>query len=447
MTPMRFALIAHPAGHTMSPFLQARLFALAGADAEYLAEDVPPQELSAAVNRLRAADGFNVTIPYKNAVIPLLDEVSPDAAGAGSVNTVKCEGGRLRGFSTDGEGFRRALEAAGCGAGGKTAVLGAGGAARAIVFEAARAGGEVTVAAARRHSEDAALSLAEDVRRHVPGARVSACPAPELCGSFDLLVNATPVGMYPETAGCPAEEELVRRAGCVFDAVYNPCETQFLTLARRLGKTAVGGAGMLVRQAAASQEIWFGAHFAESDLRALTAETELETRKRFGSVVLFGFMGSGKTTCGRLLAARLGRRFLDLDELISSREGMTVAEIFAKKGEPAFREMERQAAEELSHVCGLVIAAGGGTLLARENAAAFRRNGVSVLLEVPPETVRARLAGETGSRPMLREPGSLERLYAARRDLYRAAADFRVDADASPEETAERILAVLRPAD
>ena len=428
----------------MSPFLQERLFSLRGTDADYTAKDVPPEELAGSVARLRAFRGFNVTIPHKHAILPLLDGVSEKAAASGSANTVKNENGRLLGFTTDGEGFRRTVEAAGFGIGGKTAVLGAGGAARAIAFECATAGGEIRVAT-RPHSLDCARNLAEDVKRSVPGARISTCLISELRGPRDLLVNATSAGMYPKTDGCAAEAEIIRDSGCVFDAVYNPCETKFLALARQLDVPAIDGTGMLVRQAAVSQEIWLGVRFSEAELSALCAQTELETRKKFGSTVLFGFMGSGQTTCGRLLAKRTGRKFLDLDEYISSREGMTVTEIFAKKGEPAFRAMERQAAEELSLNCGLVIAAGGGTLLAPENAAAFRRNGVTVLLEVSSETVRTRLAGEIASRPMLREPGSLERLYAARRDGYRSAADFSVDANASPEEVTERILAILRP--
>ena len=444
MASKRFALVAHPAGHTMSPFLHSRLFALRGEDASYGAADILPGGLAAAMPRLRRLSGFNVSIPHKRAIIPLLDSCDEKAAAAGSVNTVRNEGGRLTGHTTDGEGFRRALEAAGQGIGGKTAVLGAGGAARAIVFEALRAGGEVTVAA-RPHSLDAALALAADARKKIPGARVSACLISKLRGSRDLLVNATPAGMFPKTDGCAAPADLIERSSCVFDAVYNPCVTRLLSLAKSLGKTAVGGTGMLVCQAAASEELWLGERFSSSELQALSAETALETRKKFGSVVLCGFMGCGKTTCGRLLAARMGRKFLDLDAWIAAREGMTVPEIFRKKGEPAFREMERNASRTLARTCGLVIAAGGGTLLSPENAAAFRENGIVVWLDASLGAVRRRIPG-SGTRPMLAKPGSLERLYAARRGRYRAAADFTVNADGAPDAVAGAILGLLKPA-
>ncbi|HBQ45543.1 MAG TPA: shikimate dehydrogenase, partial [Ruminococcaceae bacterium] len=155
MEPKNFAVIGHPVGHTMSPFIHARLFALCGVRARYGALDIPPESLAASLPRLRALDGCNVTIPHKRAILPLLDGVDKKAAAAGSVNTVKSEGGRLTGFTTDGEGFRRALEAAGIPLRGKVTVLGAGGAARACAFEAALAGCRVTVAA-RAHSLPAA---------------------------------------------------------------------------------------------------------------------------------------------------------------------------------------------------------------------------------------------------------------------------------------------------
>ena len=445
MVPKRFALIAHPAGHTMSPFLHGRLFAFRNEAASYGSADIPPSGLAAAVPRLRPLSGFNVSIPYKRAIIPMLDGCDEKAAAIGSVNTVKNENGRLTGYTTDGEGFRRALEFAGQGISGKTAVLGAGGAARAIVFEALRAGGEVTVAA-RPHSLEAAHALAADAGKKIPGARVSACLISELRGKRDLLVNATPAGMYPQTNGCAANAELVENSACVFDAVYNPCVTEFLSLAKALGKPAVGGTGMLVCQAAASEEIWLGAHFSDSELLELCAETALETRKKFGNIVLCGFMGGGKTTCGRLLAAHMGRKFLDLDEFISAREGMSVAEIFRIKGEPAFRKMEKEAVKGLSHASGLVIAAGGGTLLSPENAGAFRENGIVVWLDASLGAVRSRISND-GTRPLLAKPGALESLYTLRRGRYRGAADFTVNADESPENIVKRIMGLLKPAD
>ena len=446
MKTRHFALIGHPVAHSMSPFLHSRHFALARADARYGKEDVPPERLADSIPRLRGLDGFNITIPHKRAIIPLLDALDPKAAEAGSVNTVKNDGGRLTGFTTDGEGFRLALESAGVPLAGNVAVLGAGGAARAVAFEAAHAGARVAVAS-RPHSAEAAAALCTELRAKIPGARAESCLIPELGGRWDVLVNATPAGMYPHTEACAAPEELVARAACVFDAVYNPGETALLAAAKRLGKKAVGGVGMLVGQAAAAEEIWLGARFSGGDFARLCAETSLELRKSFGNVVLCGFMGSGKTTCGRLLAEATGRRFVDLDDFIERREGMTVAEIFAQKGEPAFRELETRAVRELSLAAGLVIAAGGGTLLQKENADALRANGVIVLLDVSLETARGRLKGDS-SRPLLHRGGAdaIGGLYRARAGLYRSAADLTADADGTPEETIRAVRELLAPA-
>lgn len=444
MNHKNFGLIGHPVGHTMSPFIHSRLFALCGNRASYRAEDIPPEGLAAALPRLRLLDGFNLTIPHKQAIIPFLDGLDKKARRFGSVNTVKTEGGTMTGFTTDGEGFRRALEAAGAPLGGKVAVLGAGGAARAIVFEAALAGCEITVAT-REHSAPAAEKLCEDIRREIPDVRIGSCLISGLRGSRDLLVNATPLGMFPHPEGCAAGEDVARDSACVFDAVYNPAETALLRLAESLGKKAVGGMGMLIFQAAAAQEIWLGSHFADGDLLRLCADAELERKKKFGGAVLCGFMGSGKTTVGRLLAERTGRRFVDLDRWIEEKQGKPVSRIFDEKGEPFFRKLEKSAVRELSAQPDLVLAAGGGTLLDKENAAALRANGIVIFLDASLETVKRRLQGDT-SRPLLHggKGNALEALYAARRETYLAVSDLTVQADGAPLAVAQEAQDLLR---
>ncbi|WBY63753.1 MAG: Multifunctional fusion protein [Thermocaproicibacter melissae] len=444
MNTCSFALIGHPIGHSMSPFLHSKLFALSGVNASYTLHDISPENLASSVPFLRTLDGFNITIPHKETIIRFLDSLDPRAEEAGSVNTVKNVDGRLIGYTTDGEGFRRALEFAGVPLGGRVAILGAGGAARAIAFEAAHAGARITVAA-REHSLPSAQRLCAELRAKIPGTTAESCLISNLSGTWDLLVNATPAGMIPHPETCAASEELVANSACVFDAVYNPDETKLLSIAKRLGKKAVGGVGMLVCQAAAAEEIWLGTHFSAKDLQALFAETSLQVRARFGNLTLCGFMGCGKTTCGRILAKRLNRRFVDLDEYIEQKQGMSVSEIFAKKGEPAFRQMETDAVKELSHSGGLVIAAGGGTLLKPENAAALRANGIVVLLDASLEAVRERLKDDT-ARPLLHQPNSadaIDFLYRERLAGYRAAADFTVPADGTPEETVESVIRLL----
>ena len=444
MDEKKYAVIGFPIAHTMSPFIHKKLFGLSGVQGCYHSMEIPPDRLRGCLPKLRSLDGFNITVPHKRSIIPLLDSVDEKASMFDSVNTVKNEGGRLTGYTTDGDGFRRALEAEGTSAAGRIFLLGAGGAARAIAFEAALQGGSLTVAA-REHSREAARSLCADVREKVPGAKIESCLFGELSGPCDLLVNATPVGMYPKTGECPVDAGVVRNAGFVFDAVYNPNETVLVRLAKKCGVRACGGMEMLVWQAAAAQKIWTGASFGTEEITAIGREASLRMRRQFGNVVLCGFMGSGKTTVGRIVARSLRREFIDLDEWIEEREGAAVPELFAKYGEKGFREAERKAAEEISLRSGLVVAAGGGTLLDRENADLFRSIGFIVFLDTDLSVLEKRLEKDR-TRPLLQTGDrreTIRRLYFERIEKYRAAADESVKADGSPSETAEAVLGAL----
>ncbi len=441
----QFAVIGHPISHTMSPFIHARLFALTGHKGFYGVRNIRPEVLEEKLPELRCLDGFNITIPHKQAIIPLLDSLDEKAAFFLSVNTVKNTNGRLTGYTTDGTGFTRALEAAGADFSGRTVILGAGGVARVMAFEAALRGSRVTVAA-REHSLEEARRLSADIMEKVPGAQADFCKIDQIPGSIHLLVNATPLGMYPNTDSCPVSEKTVQNSDCVFDAVYNPNETVLLQLARKNGVRAVDGMSMLVWQAAAAHEIWYGAQFDREDMERLCADAVFEMKKTFGNLILCGFMGCGKTTVGTVLAQRTGRRFVDLDCFIEQQEGMTVSEIFAARGEAEFRQLEREAAAALCRKSNLIVAAGGGTLLNPETASLFRQNGIIVLLDADIKVIKERLQGDR-TRPLLAKPNRnkvMEQLYAARIGVYRTAADFAVPADGDAKQVAEQILEELK---
>ena len=445
MTENNFAVIGHPIAHTMSPFIHERLFALSGKSACYGAVDIAPAGLAGQMERLRTLCGFNITIPHKQSIIPFLDELNEKSEFFNSVNTVKNTGGRLAGFTTDGTGFCKALEAGGTGLNGRTVVLGAGGAGRVFAFEAALSGGNVTVAV-RPHGLAAAEKLCADIRAKIEGAQADFCLLEEIHGKIDLLANATPVGMFPNITACPVSEDIIKNAACVFDAVYNPNETMMIKTARKNGVRAIGGMSMLVWQAAAAHEIWYGAKFEAGDIRALCGDAVMEMKKKFGNIVLCGFMGSGKTSVGSRLAQTTGRTFVDMDRYIEHKEGMTVAEIFSVRGEAAFRAMEREAAKELSLQSGLIIATGGGALMNPENTAMLKENGVIVLLDASAEAIRERLSGDR-SRPLLSGPDreeALRRLYSERTGAYRAAADLVVEADGCINDVAEKVREAVK---
>ena len=298
MKELKFGVIGHPIAHTMSPFIHSRLFQLSGIQADYEVYDIPPDSLESSMEQLRTLDGFNITIPHKQAIIPLLDGLDAKAEFFHSVNTVKNEAGLHTGHTTDGIGFTKALEAAGVKPGCRTLLLGCGGAARVIAFETVLAAREpdLTIAVRDHAKEDANRfleSLAELLRKQGKKFRLCQCTYEELeCESsvtgkyapppFDLLVNGTPVGMHPKVGVSPVSKAVVSRCAAVFDAVYNPDETELLRIARSLNKTAVHGMAMLVWQAVAAHEIWDGSTYRAEDINQLCSDAIVQMQKLFG---------------------------------------------------------------------------------------------------------------------------------------------------------------------
>ena len=261
-----FAVIGHPIGHTMSPFIHRRLFALSGLSPAYAVLDVP--SIEAQLPALRTLSGFNVTIPHKSAILPFLDAVDEKAALFGSVNTVKNENGRMKGYTTDGVGCEKALRRYGLDFSGRLLILGRGGAARAIAFEAEALADELSGLCARLGKRGT--------------FRVLRYAALENSDSrYDLALNTTSVGMYPNAGESVVGENVLARCGAAFDAVYNPGETEFLRLSAKCGLKTVGGMGMLVCQAVAAHEIWYGAQFADGDIERLIRDAEAETAQLF----------------------------------------------------------------------------------------------------------------------------------------------------------------------
>lgn len=279
MAKFKYALIGHPLGHSMSPFIHGRLFELSGIDAEYSLMPIDPENFEQSFGELALLDGFNVTIPYKQDIIKMCSRTEGSASLYSSVNTVKC-GGAAVGYNTDAIGFLKTFEHCGVKLCGRVALFGAGGVARMIAYECVRAGCRLTVAV-RPSDIPAAEALVGEIKLKLPGAETDVCLLSELCGEYDIYINATPLGMYPNTDACAVDEAAVERCGAVFDVVYNPAETKLLRTAKRLGKRVLPGMPMLVWQAAAAHEIWYGAHFDKGDIDRLTEDTSRELEKRF----------------------------------------------------------------------------------------------------------------------------------------------------------------------
>lgn len=277
-----FCVIGHPLGHSMSPFIHERLFALSGRTASYGAQDISPEALADELPRLlEHTDGVNVTIPHKQAVIPLLDGLYGRTELYRSVNTIAVTPEGRFGYNTDADGFLHALEGSGIPLAGRIALLGCGGVGRTFACEAALAGCEI-VNAVRNTDLAAGETLREYVLALRPGTAYTLTTLDRLEGPFDLLINATPVGMYPHADASPVAAGRLHDIKAVFDAVYNPGQTRLLTEAQAAGCRAVGGMAMLVWQAAAAHTIWYGAQFAAADITRLIADADAEMQRRYG---------------------------------------------------------------------------------------------------------------------------------------------------------------------
>lgn len=269
-----FGLLGHPLGHSMSPFIHQALFALSGRPQPYALHDVAPEDLKAQVPKLLAGQGFNITIPYKVEIIPFLTQLSEKAELYQSVNTVEIKDGRYIGHNTDVDGFLHGIRSLGVELSqGPVLMLGSGGVANMIATEVVLAGSPLTIAV-RKEDVKQAAALKERLLKIKPDAEIITCLLDEPNGSYRLLVNATPVGMYPNIQSCPVTPDIIRQAEAVFDLVYNPFETQLVQTAKSLGLPAGGGLSMLVWQAAVAHEIWFGDSFTDQQIQQVILQAK-----------------------------------------------------------------------------------------------------------------------------------------------------------------------------
>ena len=280
MSTKKFAVIGHPIGHTMSPFIHNRLFELSGIEAEYTKLDIAPENLADEYkNVLSKLDGYNITIPHKQNIIPLIDEIDEKAKMYGSVNTVANINGVAKGYTTDPDGFLKALDAAGITLDGRVVILSCGGVARTMAYEVVLKGLPLLFAV-RKEDVEIAKSLCSEIENTVKDAKVSFCLIDELSGDIDVLVNATPLGMFPKVDVQPVSDLVINRCASVFDAVYNPLETVLIKKALANGAKAVGGMSMLVWQAVVAHEKWDGSVYDKDDIAKLCVDSAEELKNR-----------------------------------------------------------------------------------------------------------------------------------------------------------------------
>ena len=400
---MRFGLLGRKLGHSYSP----QIHNLLGGYPYELFEREPEDVADFLKNG--DFDGINVTIPYKKTVIPCLDEIDPLALRLGAVNTIVRRNGKLKGYNSDYFGFRSMVQRTGIAVARKKAlVLGSGGASVTAQAVLEDLGAEVVVIS--RSGENNYQNL----HRHADAA---------------LLVNTTPVGMYPNTGEAPVDVSVFPALEVVLDVGYNPARTQLLLDCEKLGIPAFNGLWMLVAQAKQSAQWFLDTPLPDS----LVADIHGKLRSQMENIVLIGMAGCGKSTIGRLLAKETGTTFRDADAQIEKLAGRTIPEIFARDSEAEFRRLETEVLSELGKQSGLVIATGGGCVTRAENYPLLHQNGRILWIRRDPGKL------PTAGRPLSQKTDPAV-LYEQRKPLYAAFADAAVENGGTLGEVLTAIL-------
>lgn len=402
---MKFGVLGKSLPHTYSPQIHK-----AFADYEYTVLERSEEQVRALFEGAEGLDGFNVTIPYKKLAASLCTEVSDEVRELGAANTiVRLAGGSYKGYNTDVFGFTYMLESAGIEVAGKSClILGTGGASVAVEY-AFRKMGAAKIDFCSRSGE------------------INYENVYELAADTQIVVNATPVGMFPKVDDSPVDLSRFAKLYAAADIVYNPSRTRFLQQAQELGLKNAGGLSMLVAQAWQASEIFKGAAVVPEPVEG-PAEEKINSvikslQDQMLNITLVGMPGSGKTTIGKKLAKKLGRTFIDLDVQFKEEYGTTPAEVISTKGEDDFRRMETQLAKKILPQSGLVIATGGGIVTRKENWFYLRANSKVCYLERPLDFL---LKQDTSNRPLSRSAG-IEELYKKRSPLYEQVCDEKWD--------------------
>ncbi len=400
-----YGLIGEKLGHSYSPEIHAALGCR-----DYRLYELAPGELESFL-RSPALGAVNVTIPYKREVFRFCDVVEEAAGEIGAINTVVNRGGRLWGYNTDRLGFTCAVNRAGLDfRDKKVVILGSGGTSHTATAAAKALGAREIVIVSRSGENNY-----DNLSRHADAG---------------ILVNTTPVGMYPNCPACPVDLDLFPHLTGVMDVVYNPLRTGLLMEAEKRGIPHAGGLAMLVAQAKAAEELFFGKKLDDALVEKITARLG----RRAENIVLIGMPGSGKTTVGKFTAARSGRELVDVDKLITARTGLRPGDIITRDGEEAFRRLETQILSEVCRTGGRIITTGGGCVTREENYPLLHQSGriYRIDRELSQLSTRGRPLSAGGIK-------GLERLFETRDPLYRRFADVTVKNDGTLDEAADKI--------
>lgn len=407
---MLYGLIGEHLSHSYSCEIHARI-----ADYDYRLLELEPSKLCGFFAE-RSFKAINVTIPYKESVIPYLDCVSDEAKSIGAVNTVVNRDGRLYGYNTDIAGMTAMLKKYGIELKNKKVmILGTGGTSKTALAVARNMGAKEIIRVSRGGAEGA-VTYTEALKEHLDS---------------EIIINTTPVGMFSREEGSPIDISGFKRLTGVVDAIYNPLRTELVSEALKRGIPACGGLYMLASQAVYASALFLG-KTAEGEL---TDKVFCEVEAEKENIALIGMPSSGKSTVGREIAKRLGRELYDSDEEIIKIIGMPISEYFEKYGEAEFRRVEKEVVRRLSARSGCVIATGGGAVLDGENVMKLKQNGRVYFLDRSPKKLIS-----TADRPLSSSPEALKRRYEERYPIYLSTCDVRIDGDGDIASVALEII-------
>ena len=422
---MEYGLIGEKLGHSFSKDIHALI-----GKYDYELKEIVNTDLPAFLEQ-KAFKGINVTIPYKQDVIPFLNSIDKPAEEIGAVNTVVNKDGKLSGYNTDFIGLKRLILSQGLKLDGKKVlILGTGGTSKTAraVAKALNAKTILTVSRSVKASDE---KVGDDKNNSILQPVISYQDAATLHKDCDIIINTTPCGMFPKIDDSPIELSPFTKLSGVIDVIYNPLRSLLVLQAQEKKIIAAGGLYMLVQQAIAASEYFFDTTYSDDEADRIY-KTILNKKQ---NIVLVGMPGSGKTTVGKKLAEKLKRKFFDTDIIITEKEGSTPADIIRTKGEEVFRDIESTVCRELASEQGVIISTGGGAILRKENVLNLKKNGLLFFIDRPLEAIKP-----TKDRPLSSSEDKLRQVYEYRYPIYTRETDYHIVSDNIIEHTIDKIL-------
>lgn len=414
---MKYGLIGEHLGHSFSKQIQTRIAEIENVkDYDYQLVELDKEEFKEFMEK-KDFKGINVTIPYKKDVIPYLDEMDESAKAIGAVNTIINVDGKLKGYNTDFGGFLYMVKAHNVHMEGKKVLIIGNGGACAAVKAVCKHENAKDIVIVSRSANRGAISYDEMYTSHLDA---------------DIVVNTSPIGMFPNIVNAPIDVSWFHKLECVLDVVYNPILTRLCFEAQEADIKRVIGLEMLIAQAKYAFEIFENMSFDDS----IIDEIKKEMLKDRCNIVLIGMPSAGKTTIGKMLEEKLGKEFFDLDDMIIAKAGKSIPEIFQESGETGFRAIETEVAIEASKMNNKIIATGGGVVKHKVNMDFLRLNGITIFIDRDID----KLISSDPNRPLSSSKQALQQMYKERYPLYQKYATYVAVNNANIDETVDDIV-------